>query len=154
VVHRDGRLDRHVLEVLDTSIAHVALRYIAGGLSAEQNDSEWVITSYLAANAAVLWLVMFGALMMAAGAYWFTQLNLDDSPDQLVWPRMVQRMGTSFMFAPLSVAVFMYLPRELRGAVAGNFAVLGNEGGAPARRWARPWYSAGYPCTPIAWVKR
>jgi len=36
------------MEVLDTTIANVALRYIAGGLSAPANDSEWVITSYLA----------------------------------------------------------------------------------------------------------
>ena len=42
------------MEVLDTSIANVALRYIAGGLSAAENDSEWVITSYLAANAIIL----------------------------------------------------------------------------------------------------
>src|SRR6185503_9921398 len=42
------------MEVLDTTIANVALRYIAGGLSAAVADSEWVITSYLAANAVVL----------------------------------------------------------------------------------------------------
>ena len=42
------------MEILDTTIANVALRYIAGGLSAAQSDSEWVITSYLAANAIVL----------------------------------------------------------------------------------------------------
>src|SRR5437879_3038871 len=42
------------MEVVDTTIANVALRYIAGGLSAAQTDSEWVITSYLAANAIVL----------------------------------------------------------------------------------------------------
>src|SRR3984957_14847079 len=42
------------MEVLDTTIANVALRYIAGGLSAAQIDSEWVITSYLAANAVIL----------------------------------------------------------------------------------------------------
>jgi MFS transporter, DHA2 family, multidrug resistance protein len=42
------------MEVLDTTIANVALRYIAGGLSAAATDAEWVITSYLAANAVVL----------------------------------------------------------------------------------------------------
>src|SRR6059058_1790256 len=42
------------MEVLDTTIANVALKYIAGGLSAAETDSEWVITSYLAANAIVL----------------------------------------------------------------------------------------------------
>ena len=42
------------MEVLDTTIAVVALRYIAGGLSATVTDGEWVITSYLAANAIIL----------------------------------------------------------------------------------------------------
>ena len=42
------------MEVVDTTVANVALRYIAGGLSAAVIDSEWVITSYLAANAFVL----------------------------------------------------------------------------------------------------
>src|SRR6202453_259447 len=42
------------MEVLDTTIVLVALRYIAGGLSAAADDSEWVITSYLAANAFIL----------------------------------------------------------------------------------------------------
>src|SRR6188508_3248839 len=50
------------MEVLDTTIANVALRYIAGGLSAPAKDSEWVITSYLAANAIILpisgWLAL------------------------------------------------------------------------------------------------
>ena len=53
------------MEVLDTTITVVALRYIAGGLSATVDDGEWVITSYLAANAIILpitgWLaVRFG----------------------------------------------------------------------------------------------
>src|ERR1700732_3854661 len=42
------------MEVLDTTIANVALRYIAGGLSSAVTDSEWVVTSYLAANAIIL----------------------------------------------------------------------------------------------------
>lgn len=42
------------MEVLDTTITVVALRYVAGGLSATVHDGEWVITSYLAANAIVL----------------------------------------------------------------------------------------------------
>jgi DHA2 family multidrug resistance protein len=42
------------MEVLDTTIANVALRYIAGGLATAQSDADWVITSYLAANAIVL----------------------------------------------------------------------------------------------------
>jgi DHA2 family multidrug resistance protein len=42
------------MEVLDTSIANVALPYIAGNLSSSQDEAVWVLTSYLVANAVVL----------------------------------------------------------------------------------------------------
>jgi len=51
------------MEVLDTSIANVALPHIAGSMAATNSDSTWVLTSYLAANAIVL---------PVTG--WFTQL--------------------------------------------------------------------------------
>jgi DHA2 family multidrug resistance protein len=42
------------MEVLDTSIANVALPHIAGNLGASQDQGTWVLTSYLVANAIVL----------------------------------------------------------------------------------------------------
>ena len=42
------------MEVLDTSIANVALPYMAGSLSATTEQSTWVLTSYLVSNAIVL----------------------------------------------------------------------------------------------------
>src|SRR5689334_25405674 len=42
------------MEVLDTSVANVALPHIAGNLSASIDESTWVLTSYLVANAIVL----------------------------------------------------------------------------------------------------
>jgi DHA2 family multidrug resistance protein len=53
------------MEVLDTSIANVALPYIAGNLGASNDESTWVLTSYLVSNAVVLpisgWLAgLFG----------------------------------------------------------------------------------------------
>ena len=42
------------MEVLDTSIANVALPHIAGNLGASQDQSTWVLTSYLVSNAIVL----------------------------------------------------------------------------------------------------
>ncbi len=42
------------MEVLDTSIANVALPHIAGSLGASQDEATWVITSYLVANAIIL----------------------------------------------------------------------------------------------------
>src|SRR5208282_3311931 len=41
-------------EVLDTSVANVSLPHIAGSLSAGQDESTWVLTSYLVSNAIVL----------------------------------------------------------------------------------------------------
>ena len=42
------------MEVLDTSIANVALPYMAGNLGASNDQSTWVLTSYLVSNAIVL----------------------------------------------------------------------------------------------------
>src|ERR1700742_3147783 len=42
------------MEVLDTSIANVALPHIAGSLGASADQSTWVLTSYLVSNAIVL----------------------------------------------------------------------------------------------------
>src|SRR5689334_1839125 len=42
------------MEVLDTSIANVALPHIAGNLGASNDQSTWVLTSYLVSNAIVL----------------------------------------------------------------------------------------------------
>jgi len=42
------------MEVLDTSVANVALPHIAGNLSAGVDESTWVLTSYLVSNAIVL----------------------------------------------------------------------------------------------------
>jgi DHA2 family multidrug resistance protein len=49
------------MEVLDTSVANVALPHIAGNLGASNEESTWVLTSYLVSNAIILplsgWLV-------------------------------------------------------------------------------------------------
>ncbi|MBE7197211.1 MAG: DHA2 family efflux MFS transporter permease subunit [Parafilimonas terrae] len=42
------------MEVLDTTIANVALRYISGGLAVGPDQAAWVVTSYLVANSIVL----------------------------------------------------------------------------------------------------
>src|SRR5689334_23774213 len=64
------------MEVLDTTIANVALRYIAGGLSAPANDSEWVITSYLAANAIVLPISGWLALRLGRRNYFLMSIGV------------------------------------------------------------------------------
>src|SRR2546421_7824623 len=42
------------MEVLDTAIANVSLPHIAGSLSVSQDESTWVLTSYLVSNAIIL----------------------------------------------------------------------------------------------------
>src|ERR1700728_5091977 len=64
------------MEVLDTTIANVALRYIAGGLSAANVDSEWVITSYLAANAIILPISGWLALRLGRRNYFLLSIGI------------------------------------------------------------------------------
>ena len=75
-------------------------------------------------------LMSAGLLTLAVGNYWMSQLNLDIGPWQVVWPRVVLIVGLSMIFAPLNVAAFLYIPKELRGAAVGLLALLRNEGGS------------------------
>lgn len=51
------------MEVLDTTIANVALPYIAGGLAVSADEASWVVTTYLVANAIILTASSFLARM-------------------------------------------------------------------------------------------
>ena len=76
------------------------------------------------------YLMAAGLLTMAAGNYWMAHLTLDIGPWQVVWPRVVLIAGLSMLFAPLNVAAFIYIPKEMRGAAVGLLALLRNEGGS------------------------
>ena len=71
-----------------------------------------------------------GLFILAVGGYWMSRLNLEISPWQIVWPRVVFIIGLSTIFAPLNVAAFLYIPPRLRGAAVGLLALLRNEGGS------------------------
>src|SRR4051794_40927283 len=60
------------MEVLDTSIANVALPHIAGGLSATPDEATWVLTSYLVANAVVLPVSAWLSVMMGRKRFYMT----------------------------------------------------------------------------------
>ena len=57
------------MEVLDTSIANVALPHIAGNLSISQDEAAWVLTSYLVANAVILPISAWLSTKSAASAF-------------------------------------------------------------------------------------
>lgn len=76
------------------------------------------------------WLIAAGLLLMTVGNYWMSQLNLDISPGQAVWPRVVLVAGLAVCFAPANVAAYLYVPIELRGAAVGLLSLLRNEGGS------------------------
>src|SRR5947209_10221564 len=60
------------MEVLDTSIANVALPHIAGGMSASEDESTWVLTSYLVSNAIVLPLSGWMSLLLGRKRFYMT----------------------------------------------------------------------------------
>jgi MFS transporter, DHA2 family, multidrug resistance protein len=76
------------------------------------------------------WLIAAGLTIMAAGNYWMSQMNLDISPGQVVWPRVMLVLGLSMCFAPANVAAYLYTPPLLRGAAVGLLSLLRNEGGS------------------------
>jgi DHA2 family multidrug resistance protein len=76
------------------------------------------------------WLLAGGLLIMALGNYWMSQMNLEISPGQVVWPRVMLVFGLSMCFAPANVAAYLYIPPSLRGAAVGLLSLLRNEGGS------------------------
>src|SRR5438105_8972512 len=64
------------MEVLDTSIANVSLPHIAGNLSASLDESTWVLTSYLVANAIVLPLSGWFSSLIGRKRYYISSVAL------------------------------------------------------------------------------
>jgi len=76
------------------------------------------------------WLIGAGLLVIAVGNYWMSQMNLDISPGEAVWPRVMLVLGLAMCFAPANVAAYLYTPIALRGAAVGLLSLLRNEGGS------------------------
>ncbi len=121
------------MEVLDTSIANVALPHIAGSLAASTDEATWVLTSYLVANAIVLpmtgWLgLRFGrkrflttciALFTFASALCGTAGNLP----MLILARILQGAAGGAL-QPMSQAIMLEsFPREKRSQGMAMFAM-------------------------------
>ena len=112
--------------VLDTSIAAVALPYIAGNLGATQNEATWVLTSYLVSNAIVLpasaWFSrLFGRkrlLLVCIALFTFSSIlcGFSTSIQMLVVARVLQGVGGGVM-QPLSQSILLEsFPPAKRGA--------------------------------------
>jgi MFS transporter, DHA2 family, multidrug resistance protein len=64
------------MEVLDTTIVNVALNYIAGGLGVSEDESSWVVTTYLVANATIVLATSFFSRRFGRKAFFLTCLGL------------------------------------------------------------------------------
>ena len=91
------------MEVLDTSIANVSLPHIAGNLSVSTNESTWVLTSYLVANAVVLPLSGWLSSILGRKRFYMSCVliftissmlcGVATSLGQLIFFRVLQGMG-------------------------------------------------------------
>jgi DHA2 family multidrug resistance protein len=120
------------MEVLDTTITNVSLTQIAGSLAASQNESTWVLTSYLVANGIVLPLSGWLAEVMGRKTFFmsciaaFTASSLAcgmaTSLEMLIFFRLVQGLAGGGL-QPMQQAIVMdAFPPQKRGAA---FAITG-----------------------------
>lgn len=121
------------MEVLDSTIVNVALRQIAGGLQAASNDSQWTVTSYLAANATILpisgwlsgrlgrrnyFLLSIGIFTLSSALCGFST-NLG----QLIFFRVLQGLAGGGL-QPISQGIlFDIFPKEKQGIAMTIFGV-------------------------------
>src|ERR1700756_4756010 len=64
------------MEVLDTTIANVALPYIAGGMGVSEDEASWVVTTYLVSNAIILTASSFLARKLGRKTFFLICLGL------------------------------------------------------------------------------
>lgn len=118
------------MELLDTSISNVSLPHIAGGLGTSYDESTWILTSYLVANAVILpmsaWLSrVFGRkryYMMSVALFTITSFLCGIAPSlsALIVFRVLQGVGGGGL-APVEQAILVdTFPKE---KLAGAFAL-------------------------------
>ena len=95
------------MEVLDTSIASVALPYIAGSLSASNDEATWVLTSYLVSNAIVLPASNWCSLKFGRKRFLMTCVTIFTI--------------SSFLCGAAPTLAFMLIARVIQGAGGGAF---------------------------------
>ena len=142
------------MEVLDTSIANVALPHIAGSLAASQDESTWVLTSYLVSNAIVLPISAWLASTFGRKRFYMTCValftissflcGLAPSLGILVLCRILQGIGGGGL-APSEQAILAdTFPASMRGiafAVYGMAVVLAPAIGPTLGGWITDNYS-------------
>ena len=142
------------MEVLDTSVASVALPHIAGGLSASVDESTWVLTGYLISNAIVLpstgWLSNFFGrkdyqiISISVFAAASALCGASTSLAMLVTARVIQGAAGGGL-QPVSQAVLLEsFPREKHGqamAVYGLGIILAPLIGPTLGGWITDQYS-------------
>ncbi|HEX4230036.1 MAG TPA: DHA2 family efflux MFS transporter permease subunit [Bryobacteraceae bacterium] len=121
------------MEVLDTSVANVALPHIAGNLSASNDEATWVLTSYLMANAVVLpatgWLgrrfgrqrfLLFCLVLFTASSF---LCGFAVSLPMLIFARILQGAGGGAL-QPIAQAVLIEsFPKEKQGQAIGVYGI-------------------------------
>ncbi|EKO38479.1 MAG: drug resistance transporter, EmrB/QacA subfamily [Solidesulfovibrio magneticus str. Maddingley MBC34] len=122
-----------LIEILDTSIANVALGHIQGSLSAGQDEVTWVLTSYLVSNAIVIPISGFLSKLLGRRNYllWSVTVftiasmccGLATNLGMLVVFRIIQGIGGGGL-QPMSQAILLeaYPPKE-RGLAMAIFAM-------------------------------
>jgi DHA2 family multidrug resistance protein len=121
------------MEVLDTSVANVSLRHVAGNLSASSDEATWVLTSYLVSNAVILpasgWLGRFFGRkrFLVACISIFTVASmlcgLANSLEFLILARVLQGIGGGAL-QPVSQAVMLEtFPPEERGSAMSIYII-------------------------------
>jgi DHA2 family multidrug resistance protein len=142
------------MEVLDTTIANVALRNIAGGLAVGIDESTYVITSYLVANAIVLsisgWLATvigrkrFYMICVATFAVASLLCGFAWSLESLVFFRILQGLGGGGMATSEQAILADSFPPEKRGqafAIYGVAVVVAPVVGPTLGGWITDTYS-------------
>ncbi|WP_449769375.1 MFS transporter [Klebsiella pneumoniae] len=143
------------IALIDIQIVSASLRDIGGGLSAGDDETVWVQTSYLIAEIIIIplsgwlarvmsipfyswlanrvdlrWLLMAGLIGFAVSMYSFVPITHDWGADQLLLPQAFRGLAQQFAVAPTVTLTLGSLPPARLKLASGLFNLMRNLGGA------------------------
>jgi DHA2 family multidrug resistance protein len=121
------------MEVLDTTIANVALTYVAGSLGVSEDESSWVVTTYLVANAIIVTATSYLARKFGRKRFFLICLGLFTvssvgcgfswSLDTLLFFRIFQGFAGGGMVPVAQSILADSFPPEKRGQAFALFGI-------------------------------
>jgi len=88
------------------------------------------IVGFLVSRYSLRWLMLFGLSLLSFSLFHMTTFNLGVDFHMMIMARVYQAVGMAFLFMPINIAAYAFLPRDKNNAASGLMNLARNVGGS------------------------